>query len=127
MRRSLPTRYLSVLSALWVTIALIGCAELSPSDPDAQRQSAALQQQQDAQAVQAASQATGRRVWFAGFAMNSLVWFTIPASCGGVHYLAASPPLPGEAQRSHTHASFLLNFTRRMETGILLLDWRILP
>jgi hypothetical protein len=71
MRRSLPTRYLSVLSALWVTIALIGCAELSPSDPDAQRQSAALQQQQDAQAVQAASQATGRRVWFAGFAMNS--------------------------------------------------------
>jgi hypothetical protein len=44
---------------------------LSPSDPDAQKQSTALQQQQDAQAVQAATQATGRRVWFAGFAMNS--------------------------------------------------------
>ncbi|OXC76478.1 MORN repeat family protein [Caballeronia sordidicola] len=60
-----------MLSVLLATIALIGCAELSPSDPDAQKQSTALQQQQDAQAVQAATQATGRRVWFAGFAMNS--------------------------------------------------------
>jgi len=71
MRQAQPTRYLRVLSALLVTIALIGCAELSPSDPDAQKQSTALQQQQDAQAVQATTQATGRRVWFAGFAMNS--------------------------------------------------------
>jgi hypothetical protein len=71
MRQSQPTRYLRALSALSVIIALGGCAELSPSDPDAQKQSTALQQQQDAQAVQAATQATGRRVWFAGFAMNS--------------------------------------------------------
>ena len=71
MRQSEPTRYLRMLSVLLATIALIGCAELSPSDPDAQKQSTALQQQQDAQAVQAATQATGRRVWFAGFAMNS--------------------------------------------------------
>ncbi|MFM0282035.1 C13 family peptidase [Paraburkholderia sediminicola] len=71
MRQTQLTLYLRVLSALLATIALIGCAELSPSNPDAQKQSAALQQQQDAQAVQAAAQATGRRVWFAGFAMNS--------------------------------------------------------
>lgn len=71
MGQSQPTLYLRVLSALLVTIALIGCAELSPSDPGAQKQSTALQQQQDAQAVQATTQATGRRVWFAGFAMNS--------------------------------------------------------
>ncbi|KPD14809.1 hypothetical protein ADM96_37335 [Burkholderia sp. ST111] len=37
----------------------------------AQKQSAALQQQQDAQTVKPATAATGRRVWFAGFAMNS--------------------------------------------------------
>jgi hypothetical protein len=71
MKRFQTTHYLRVLLALLATIALIGCAELSPSDPDAQKQNTALQQQQDAQAVQAASQATGRRVWFAGFAMNS--------------------------------------------------------
>jgi hypothetical protein len=65
------TRYLRVLSALSAIIALIGCAELSPSDLNAQKQSTGLQQQQDAQAVQAANQATGRRIWFAGFAMNS--------------------------------------------------------
>jgi Peptidase C13 family len=71
MKQCQPTYYLRALSALLVTIALVGCAELSPADPDAQKQSTALEQQQDAQAVQVASQATGRRVWFAGFAMNS--------------------------------------------------------
>lgn len=74
MRPFQPTAYLRVLSALLLIVALISCAELSPSNPDAQKQSTALQQQQDAQAVQAVqaiTQATGRRVWFAGFAMNS--------------------------------------------------------
>jgi hypothetical protein len=60
-----------LLSTLLATLALFGCADLSPSDPDALKQSNALQQQQDAQAVQAAAQAPARRVWFAGFAMSS--------------------------------------------------------
>lgn len=71
MRKSNLTFILQFLSSLFAAIALGGCAELSPSDPDAQNQSMALERWQDAQAVQAATQATGRRVWFAGFAMNS--------------------------------------------------------
>lgn len=71
MKRSQPIRYWFVLSALLTTVTLIGCAELSPGNSDAQKQSTALQQQQDAQAVEAATLAADRRVWFAGFAMNS--------------------------------------------------------
>jgi len=71
MKEAKPTNRFLLLAALLATIALIGCAELSPGDSDAQKQSKALQQQQEAQAVRAATQAPGRRVWFAGFALNS--------------------------------------------------------
>ncbi|SDI29396.1 C13 family peptidase [Paraburkholderia phenazinium] len=71
MKQSKPTNCIRALSALLASITLIGCTELSPRDPYALKQSLALEQQQDAQAVQAATQATDRRVWFAGFAMNS--------------------------------------------------------
>jgi hypothetical protein len=49
---------------------LTGCA-LSPDQPAAARQSAALALQQDQRAAALASTVSGRRVWFAGFAMNS--------------------------------------------------------
>ncbi|HTR10113.1 MAG TPA: C13 family peptidase [Paraburkholderia sp.] len=71
MRKSKPTFTVQSLSALIAVVALSGCGELSPGNPNAQNQSMLLEQRQDAQAVQAATQATGRRVWFAGFAMNS--------------------------------------------------------
>ncbi|MFK4441862.1 hypothetical protein ABH944_001583 [Caballeronia udeis] len=61
-----------VLAALLITTVLFGCAELSPTNPEAQQQSMTLERQQDAQAVRdTATPATGRRVWFAGFAMSS--------------------------------------------------------
>jgi hypothetical protein len=71
MNRPKPTHYFHALSALLATIILVGCTELSPGNAHVQQQSLALQQQQDARAVQAATQTTGRRVWFAGFAMSS--------------------------------------------------------
>jgi hypothetical protein len=71
MRRSTVIDYLRPLAALLAAIALIGCADLSPGNPAAQKQSEALAQQQDSQAVQAAAEASDRRIWYAGFAMNS--------------------------------------------------------
>jgi hypothetical protein len=74
MKLPQPTHFWRALPVLLITLTLLGCAELSPGDPLAQQQSMALQQQQDARAVQAASaanQTAGRRVWFAGFAMSS--------------------------------------------------------
>jgi len=65
IRRSLAT------AALCVSLALSGCAALSPERPEIAQQSAALANQQDQQARQSAAQASGRRVWLAGFAMNS--------------------------------------------------------
>jgi hypothetical protein len=71
MRHSRAPEYLRTLAALLASVALVGCADLSPGNQDAEKQSEALQHQQDSQAAQAATQVTDRRVWYAGFALNS--------------------------------------------------------
>lgn len=50
---------------------LLGACALSPEQPEAARQSASLALQQHQHAQASASGLDGRRVWFAGFAMNS--------------------------------------------------------
>ena len=58
------------LLAVALTLSLAGCA-LSPERPEVAAASTALAARQHAAAEQAAKEASGRRLWFAGFAMNS--------------------------------------------------------
>jgi hypothetical protein len=58
--------------ALALVIGLLGgCAVLAPDQPEAARQSASLAVQQHQRAQASSRTLGGRRVWFAGFAMNS--------------------------------------------------------
>jgi hypothetical protein len=68
--------------ALAFVIGLLGaCAVLAPDQPEAARQSASLAQQQHQRAQASSSALDGRRVWFAGFAMNA----TSHAFAGDLH------------------------------------------
>jgi hypothetical protein len=73
MRRPGLARW-PVAIALWTALAIApalgGCA-LSPDRPEVTAQSQALALRQHQQAEQAARQVPGRRLWFAGLAMNS--------------------------------------------------------
>ena len=71
--------------AFGVTICLGGCAYLSPDNGVGRQQSLELAAQQQEHVVSLAHQAKGRRVWLAGFAMNS----TSPAFQGDLELVSS--------------------------------------